>query len=80
MNEMSGGVVSATTMSCRGKNSSRAQQEKMKLAKSAARRHLACLPKLVEKTRKIWTPRQFSRAANNFSGSSYARRPATTVT
>ena len=34
----------------------------MKLAKSAARRHLAPLPKRVEHTRRMRTPRQFSRA------------------
>ncbi len=51
MKEISGGVVKATTTSCRGSIINRAQHDKIKLPKSTALRHLAILPKLVENTR-----------------------------
>jgi hypothetical protein len=68
MKEISGGGGNAITKSCRGRNSNRPQQFTMKLAKSAARRHLAVLPKRVEETRKMRMPRHVSRAGNSFSG------------
>ena len=58
--EISGGEVNATTTSGRGSEARRRQQQQMKLAKSAARLHLAVLPNPVEQTRKIRIPRQVS--------------------
>ena len=54
--------VKATTASGRGRKARRKEQDARKLAKSAARRHFACLPKRVEKTRMMFTPRHCSRA------------------
>ena len=70
MNEISGGDVSATTTSGRGSRISRQQHDQRNIAKSAARRQRALLPRPVPATRKIRMPRQVSVLGNNFSGSS----------
>jgi hypothetical protein len=70
MNEINGGVVNATTASGRDSKANRRQHAPMKLAKSAARRHFAVLPKDVVANRWILIPRQVSVLANSFLGSS----------